>query len=35
LLSFLVKAPACRGKVRFLHHSFVCALLNDLFGIQV
>lgn len=29
IFSFLVRAGA-----RFLHHNFVCALLNDLFGVQ-
>jgi len=29
IFSFLV-----RCKDRFLHHNFVCALLNDLFGVQ-
>ena len=29
IFSFLI-----RCKDRFLHHNFVCALLNDLFGIQ-
>jgi selenocysteine lyase/cysteine desulfurase len=31
VLSFVVKSPTLGG---FLHHNFVCALLNDLFGIQ-
>ena len=30
IVSFVVKAPSGR----FLHHNFVVALLNDLFGIQ-
>jgi len=29
IFSFLIRAGA-----RFLHHNFVCALLNDLFGVQ-
>ncbi|CAB9504836.1 Cysteine desulfurase [Seminavis robusta] len=32
IVSFLVKAPGDSGA--FLHHNFVVALLNDLFGIQ-
>ena len=31
VLSFVVKSPIFGG---FLHHNFVCAILNDLFGIQ-
>ena len=31
IFSFLVRHPASG---LFLHHNFVCALLNDLFGIQ-
>ena len=31
ILSFLVRHP---GTGMFLHHNFVCAVLNDLFGIQ-
>jgi selenocysteine lyase/cysteine desulfurase/tRNA(Ile)-lysidine synthase TilS/MesJ len=31
ILSFLV---ACGGEGRFLHYNFVCALLNDVYGIQ-
>jgi len=31
VLSFVVRASQFG---RFLHHNFVCALLNDLFGIQ-
>eukprot|EP00602_Paraphysomonas_sp_CaronLab_P001188 CAMPEP_0185020696 /NCGR_PEP_ID=MMETSP1103-20130426/3333_1 /TAXON_ID=36769 /ORGANISM="Paraphysomonas bandaiensis, Strain Caron Lab Isolate" /LENGTH=1106 /DNA_ID=CAMNT_0027551757 /DNA_START=21 /DNA_END=3341 /DNA_ORIENTATION=- len=31
LVSFLVQP---RGSSRFLHYNFVCALLNDLFGVQ-
>ena len=43
IVSFLVRAPAVgtrweRGGAgptsRFLHHSFVCAVLNDVFGVQ-
>jgi selenocysteine lyase/cysteine desulfurase len=30
IFSFLIK----RGTTRYLHYNFVCALLNDLFGIQ-
>ena len=33
IFSFLVRAPDSKNK--FLHHNFVCSLLNDLFGIQV
>lgn len=33
ILSFLIKCPTTLGK-GFLHHDFVCHLLNDLFGIQ-
>lgn len=32
VLSFMVKAPHQVGG--YLHHNFVCALLNDLFGVQ-
>ncbi|CAB9521136.1 Cysteine desulfurase [Seminavis robusta] len=32
IVSFLVKAPGTSGS--FIHHNFVVALLNDLFGIQ-
>jgi hypothetical protein len=37
ICSFLVRAPACEpgGPSRWLHHSFVCAVLNDVFGLQV
>jgi selenocysteine lyase/cysteine desulfurase len=36
IVSFLIRAPADDvGKSRFLHHSFVCAVLNDVFGVQV
>lgn len=34
IVSFLVRAPALLGENRLLHHNFVVALLNDLFGIQ-
>jgi selenocysteine lyase/cysteine desulfurase len=34
IVSFLVRAPEHLGKDRYLHHNFVVALLNDLFGIQ-
>lgn len=36
IVSFVVKAPAGRGSAgtKYLHHNFVVALLNDLFGIQ-
>src|SRR5690606_25905848 len=34
IVSFLVRAPAHLGEGRFLHHNFVVAVLNDLFGIQ-
>jgi selenocysteine lyase/cysteine desulfurase len=38
IVSFVVRAPdraqAPRGWGRYLHHNFVVALLNDLFGIQ-
>ena len=33
ILSFLIKCPSILGK-GFLHHNFVCYVLNDLFGIQ-
>ena len=32
VLSFVIRAPSFGGFL--LHHNFVCALLNDLFGIQ-
>jgi selenocysteine lyase/cysteine desulfurase/tRNA(Ile)-lysidine synthase TilS/MesJ len=36
VISFLVRGPADgKGRSRFLHHSFVCAVLNDVFGVQV
>jgi hypothetical protein len=36
IVSFVVKGPAGRGTKgqKYLHHNFVVALLNDLFGIQ-
>ena len=34
IISFLVAAPERLGPGRYLHHNFVVALLNDLFGIQ-
>ena len=40
IVSFLVRAPAfdagdgAGSTSRFLHHSFVCAVLNDVFGVQ-
>jgi selenocysteine lyase/cysteine desulfurase len=34
IFSFLVRVPDLHEK-KFLHHNFVCSLLNDLFGIQV
>jgi len=34
VISFLIAAPKIREAARFLHYNFVCALLNDLFGIQ-
>ncbi len=36
IVSFVVKAPAIRGAAgpKYLHHNYVVALLNDLFGIQ-
>lgn len=34
IVSFTVKAPPHLGEDRYLHHNFVVALLNDLFGIQ-
>jgi selenocysteine lyase/cysteine desulfurase len=36
IVSFVVKAPARRGDggPKYLHHNFVVAVLNDLFGIQ-
>lgn len=35
LVSLMVRAPAWGGRSRYLHYSFVCALLNDVFGVQV
>jgi selenocysteine lyase/cysteine desulfurase len=34
IVSFVIRAPAHLGEERFLHHNFVVAVLNDLFGIQ-
>ncbi len=34
IVSFVVRAPGHLGRDRYLHHNFVVALLNDLFGIQ-
>ena len=34
IVSFLVRAPAVQSKSRFLHYSFTCAVLNDVFGVQ-
>lgn len=34
IVSFQVRAPSHLGTERFLHHNFVVAVLNDLFGIQ-
>ncbi len=34
IVSFVVRAPAHLGPDRYLHHNFVVAVLNDLFGIQ-
>ncbi len=34
IVSFVVRAPDHLGAGRFLHHNFVVAVLNDLFGIQ-
>ena len=33
IFSFVINVPW--SSTHFLHHSFVCALLNDLYGIQV
>ena len=33
ILSFVIKCPPILGR-GFLHHNFVCRLLNDLFGVQ-
>lgn len=36
IISFLIRGPAdANGRSRFLHNSFVCATLNDVFGVQV
>lgn len=32
IFSFLIYVPAFK---KYLHHNFICVLLNDLFGIQV
>ncbi len=34
IVSFVVRAPTHLGADRYLHHNFVVAVLNDLFGIQ-
>ena len=34
ILSFLVRAPTKSSGTLFLHHNYVSAILNDLFGIQ-
>jgi selenocysteine lyase/cysteine desulfurase len=34
IVSFVVRHPGPDGSPRYLHHNFVVALLNDLFGIQ-
>ncbi len=34
IVSFVVRAPEHLGADRYLHHNFVVAVLNDLFGIQ-
>src|SRR4029079_3308528 len=34
IISFTVKRQTLAGEGRYLHHNFVVALLNDLFGIQ-
>ncbi len=34
IVSFVVRHPGPAGSSRYLHHNFVVALLNDLFGIQ-
>ena len=34
IFSFLIKCPSIFGGKAFLHHNFVCQVLNDLFGIQ-
>ncbi len=34
ILSFLIRVPSRLGQ-GFLHHNFICFILNDVFGIQV
>lgn len=34
IVSFVVRAPERLGNDRYLHHNFVVAVLNDLFGVQ-
>jgi selenocysteine lyase/cysteine desulfurase len=34
IVSFVVRHPGPDGRRRYLHHNYVVALLNDLFGIQ-
>ena len=34
IVSFVIRAPGNLGPDRYLHHNYVVALLNDLFGIQ-
>ena len=34
ILSFLIQCPSIFGSKVYLHHNFVCQILNDLFGIQ-
>lgn len=34
IVSFVIRAPEDLGAGRLLHHNFVVALLNDLFGVQ-
>ncbi len=34
IVSFVIRAPDHLGEGRYLHHNFVVAVLNDLFGIQ-
>ncbi len=34
IVSFVVRAPEWMGEERYLHHNFVVAILNDVFGIQ-
>ena len=33
IISFMIKCPPSFGQ-GFLHHNFVCSILNDVFGIQ-